>query len=202
MTLLYSINGRATTYDRVPAVSPVTPTLSTFSSLLSEQMSAEIADGAGAPVLPARRHGLRDYDAKQAEERRKRILIAQDLMTKDPRCIDRTVSMQRADEIMRQQQFRHLPVVTPEGHLCGMLSDRDLLKAGGKAALEPVSLHMSALVLTATPDTAIQQIAEAMLYNRVHSMPIVDSGHRIIGILTSTDILRAVMHNAPLELWA
>ncbi|MBI3556264.1 MAG: CBS domain-containing protein [Deltaproteobacteria bacterium] len=40
-----------------------------------------------------------------------------------------------------------------------------------------------------------------MLANRIHAIPIVDSEHRIIGILTSTDILRAVVQNGPIELW-
>ena len=63
-------------------------------------------------------------------------------------------------------------------------------------------MHMSQGGLTATPETSVKQIAEAMLSHHVHSLPIVNSDHQIGGIITSTDLLRAIVQNAPIELWA
>lgn len=197
MPLLYSINGRASTYDRIQAISPVTPARPSFSDVLAEQISKE---GTSTEHMPQRT--LRGYQEEPREVQRKRVLLARDLMSLPPHCVPDTVSLGKARDLMKQYLFRHLPVVSLDQKLIGMLSDRDLLRAGETCLEDSVLKHMSTHVLTATPETPIQQIAEAMLANKIHALPIVSAEHNIIGILTSTDILRAIVQNAPLELWA
>lgn len=197
MPLLYSINGRASTYERIHAIEPLAPAQPTFVGILSEQVSKE-----GTLAGPPPHHTLRGYDEEPNEIQRKRVQIAQDIMSKAPQCVSDSTLVGTAREIMEQHRFRHLPVASPDRRLSGMLSDRDILRAGEAHSKEPVSKYMTTRVLTATPETTIQHIAEAMLANKIHAIPIVDSEHRIIGILTSTDILRAIVQSAPIELWA
>ncbi len=60
---------------------------------------------------------------------------------------------------------------------------------------------MTTKVVTATPTTEITEIARVLLVEHVSSLPIIDGANRPIGILTVSDILRAIMRHASLELW-
>jgi CBS domain-containing protein len=70
---------------------------------------------------------------------------------------------------------------------------------------EPIAGHklagiMSSQVLSATPMTEIREIAHAMLDEQVNAIPIIDNLRHPIGILTTSDILRAIVHRSPLDL--
>jgi acetoin utilization protein AcuB len=90
-------------------------------------------------------------------------------------------------------------VVTPDGTIVGMLSDRELLANPWDE--RNVSARMATPVLTATPDASIRDIARVLIEERIGAMPIADDHGRLVGLLTRTDILRAVVARAPLELW-
>ena len=56
-------------------------------------------------------------------------------------------------------------------------------------------------VITATPDTRIREIARLLIERRIGAMPIMDKYDNLVGIITRSDVLRAVVNHAPLELW-
>ena len=64
-----------------------------------------------------------------------------------------------------------------------------------------VASIMKTNVLTARPATEIRSVANVMFKQRIGAMPIVDEGGKLVGILTRSDILKAVINRAPLELW-
>jgi PAS domain-containing protein len=51
-------------------------------------------------------------------------LVATDIMTENPRTIGVNVPIGDAAEVLESTEVRHLPVVSDEGDLVGMLSDR------------------------------------------------------------------------------
>lgn len=108
--------------------------------------------------------------------------------------------MTDAETLMDAKRFRHVPIVDERGGLLGIVSDRDLLRFKGNWD-DAIQNHMTPNVLTATPDTTIAKIAQAMFENRMNSLPIVDENHKVVGILTSSDIFRSIMNHAPLDLW-
>jgi acetoin utilization protein AcuB len=95
------------------------------------------------------------------------------------------------------------------GMLVGMISNYDLLPYSHE--LEPVGspgpsvghklAHvMSSRVLSATPTTEICEIAHVMFDEQVSAIPILGSSRHPVGILTTSDILRAIVHRSPLDL--
>lgn len=64
-----------------------------------------------------------------------------DVMTKDPVTIDASTTLRRAAEIMFDKWFRHLPVVTEEGDVVGIISTRDLLRMVSAGMDEPKNLQ-------------------------------------------------------------
>ena len=115
----------------------------------------------------------------------------------------------RIDEawrVMTEHRFRHIPVVDPAltDAIVGMLSDRDLLAAAahvGAGSSRAVSEIMTTTVVACRRATPIRTAAEAMLSERIGALPVVTPDGHLVGIVSRSDILRAVVHEAPIELW-
>jgi acetoin utilization protein AcuB len=102
--------------------------------------------------------------------------------------------------------FRHLLVM--EGtRLAGIVSDRDLLRAvspfAGDALLsrsqDEATLDrrahqiMTRRVVTASPETSIPDVTRLMLEHRVSCVPVLSSENRLVGLVTTTDVIRALL---------
>ncbi len=141
---------------------------------------------------------------------RKPALLASQIMTPHPVTITEDRPLSETGALLRQHGFRHLPVVTHQGALTGMISERDLLRGlpGGREGpmLPPWEIRqvgdlMSRRLLTATPDTPLREIARVMVAERIGCLPILDQERLLVGILTSTDLMRCIVNEAPLDLW-
>lgn len=82
-----------------------------------------------------------------------------------------------------------LPVVKDRKSmvLVGVVSRKDLLKAGDK-----VADIMSTPPVAARPDSKVADAACLMLKHKVHRIPIVDYKTKVVGIVTRTDIFTAL----------
>lgn len=108
-----------------------------------------------------------------------------------------------------EKKVHHMPVLSAEGNIIGIVSDRDLLKKivinnGHAETSKDVTVEavMSTEVIATTPLTDIRRIAKAMLDNHIGAMPVVDVDGKITGIITRSDILFAIIHRPELKLWA
>src|SRR5262245_23385903 len=107
---------------------------------------------------------------------------------------------------MHRNRIRHLPILGRDGALVGIVTDRDLRhclfspaisdEIGGAAIdklLEaaPVAQTMSAPVITVTSEADVAIAARVMLEHKIGALPVLE-GERLVGIVTETDLLRAV----------
>lgn len=139
-------------------------------------------------------------------------LMAERIMTSPVVTVARGTSLLAATNLFYERKFRHLPVVSASGDLEGIVSERDVLRflgglsgdgeSRGKQRLDDhVDRVMQTPVLTATTDTDVRYIARLFVAQRIGAMPIV-LDKRLVGIITRSDVLTAVMSNFVLELWA
>ena len=119
-----------------------------------------------------------------------------DLMTRDVVSVGPDTSTEVALDMLDTSGFRHLPVVDGEGLLIGLVSDRDLLGREGVLAQ-----RMVARVLTASPDTGLQEAAKALVTERFHCLVVVDAERRPQGMITSDDLLRYLVEHQAMRLW-
>jgi CBS domain-containing protein len=112
-----------------------------------------------------------------------------ELMTTKVLTIQADESAVVAEELMIQGGVRHLPVMRGEA-LVGVISDRDLLAIAHEATRMdlPVRAIMTAPPETADPNEGVDEASARMAARRIDCLPVVDEG-RVVGILTSTDIL-------------
>jgi acetoin utilization protein AcuB len=106
-------------------------------------------------------------------------------------------------KLMRSRRIRHLPVVDADGHLVGLVTDRDLrqmafdpvLRSGLRATADDrvnVGAVMTRGVITTCPETPILDAARLMNERKIGALPVVE-GDRVTGIFTEGDALRALV---------
>jgi CBS domain-containing protein len=75
----------------------------------------------------------------------------------------------------------------------GVLSDRDVYRQLGRVSdwsAKKVGEIMITNALTIAPETLLSDAAEQMLSRRVNCLPVVTEAGKLVGLLTSTDIIR------------
>jgi tRNA nucleotidyltransferase (CCA-adding enzyme) len=128
---------------------------------------------------------------KEAECRAKPGLLARDIMSTPVKTLAGDISMEEAGKIMLRYGHTGMPVVEGE-RMIGMISRRDVEKAKiHELAHAPVKGFMTSGVLTASPDTPVNEIQKVMVEYDIGRLPIVEDG-RIYGIVSRTDILRTL----------
>jgi len=137
-------------------------------------------------------------------------LLARDLMASPVHTLTSDKTLYDAWDVMTPKGAHHIPVTSVHDILVGMVSDRDLLSHVPHLIIDPSRAQgahrklaevMSTRVISATPTTDIREIANIMLDEHIHAMPILDGNRRLVGILSSRDLLRGIVTHSPLELW-
>lgn len=125
-----------------------------------------------------------------------------DCMTREPSTVQATQSINKAAEIMRDQDIGTVPVMS-DSKLVGILTDRDIVVRGIAAHLDlenhQVQEIMSADPQVASVDTEIEQVARLMSDSKIRRLPIVEDG-QLVGVVSLGDI--AIAHGDHEEMCA
>ncbi len=112
-----------------------------------------------------------------------------DLMTTKVITLRWKDTVETAQHQMEMAEVRHLPVLDGEGHLVGILSDRDIFRSRG---LRQAPWLVAAILLRnghpLAPEAPAAQAVRRMLDLKIGCLPVV-SGGKLVGIVTETDIL-------------
>lgn len=146
---------------------------------------------------------------------------ATDIMQREVISVQEDLSIADLVELLYDHRISGVPVVGEAGNLIGVISATDVLLGDmvlGQAPVMETDYHthvdlhadnwevmriepeddrrvrdlMSTGVITVQPDTPIDELARTMFTNRIHRL-IVLAGEQLVGIVTTMDILRAVM---------
>lgn len=124
----------------------------------------------------------------------KSIPTIQRYMTSDPITIEPTATLAQASSLMKSRSVRHLPVLE-NGHLVGIVTERDLALAERLTGVDPtsesVSSAMTSSVLTVAPDSPLDQVALEMAADKCGSV-VVTQNQKVVGVVTTVDICRAL----------
>lgn len=146
---------------------------------------------------------------------------AEDIMQREVISVQEDLSVADLVELLYDHRISGVPVVDKAGALVGVISATDVLLGDmvlGQAPVTETDYHthvdinpdnwevmriepeddrrvrdlMSTGVITARPDTTVDELARIMYTNRIHRL-IVLEGEYLVGIVTTIDILKAVM---------
>ena len=102
-------------------------------------------------------------------------------------------NLMKAAEVMRHRDCGVVPIVDADGHVVGMLTDRDLclaVVARNRKASDVKTeelLHGEAIVCAA--DDKLEDALRKMRKNQVKRLAAISAGGELVGILSVTDIL-------------
>jgi len=131
-------------------------------------------------------------------------MYVQDFMPTTVTTVTPDTLVRTAYQVMRDTQIRHLPVVTDEGTLVGIITDRDIRRAAASdvphlaehellSLLEQLRVRdiMTPEVVTVGGTTPLREAEQMLLQKKFGCLPVVHANHTLAGIITVTDLLRA-----------
>ena len=129
------------------------------------------------------------------------MLLVEDSMAREVATLSPRNTAGEALALCRERRIRHVPVLDG-GSLVGFVSDRDLRSAtpalgdpARAAALGEILIEdvMVRDVVTARPDDPIDAAANTMRERSINCLPVLE-GRDLVGIVTSTDVMEALVH--------
>jgi acetoin utilization protein AcuB len=128
-------------------------------------------------------------------------------MTTDVVTVCQDTPLMKASIIMREKNIRCLPVLNKNGKLAGILSDRDLKSASPSKATALDVYELNYLISTVSvesimtknlvivrPDETVEFAAILMLENKISALPVINRTDALVGIVTQTDIFKALVN--------
>ena len=128
------------------------------------------------------------------------MLTVAEIMTTEPYTLGPDDNLASARQIMAEHHIRHIPVVSSDGNLIGLVSQRDVLAAedstvlneeGGEGSRDQyvaISSIMTAPVQTVDEHAGLRGTAMHLQKNKLGCLPVVD-GSKLVGIITDSDFV-------------
>jgi signal-transduction protein with cAMP-binding, CBS, and nucleotidyltransferase domain len=114
-----------------------------------------------------------------------------DIMSKNVVTVDKSTSLQEATQKMSELKIGCV-VVTNNNKPVGIVTERDCVTkiiAEGRPLFTEIFEVMSSPLITISPEETIWEASEMMKTKGIHKIP-VKKNEQIIGIITTTDIVR------------
>ncbi|MCC6613918.1 MAG: CBS domain-containing protein [Anaerolineae bacterium] len=135
-----------------------------------------------------------------------------DIMTSAPVTIEQGASVSRAFQLMLENEYQQLPVLSENGHLVGIIHQRDCRCALGLPEPNAISCdddipiparvapaktlwvhhYMQPAPIVVEPETPAHEAARLMTTHHVRALPVM-RGETLVGIVTVSDLLIAFM---------
>jgi len=116
----------------------------------------------------------------------------------DPQTLPPDASVGRAREVMRDHNISGIPITEDgrrNGRVVGILTRRDLMFLDGNQQDRSIREVMTSdKLVTADPDTTLEQAEHILNRNKVEKLLLVDPDYRLRGLITMRDISRTAQY--------
>ena len=153
--------------------------------------------------------GIDSYKKMANIDTSEMIFQVKDIMTKNCIYIDTQSTVKDAYDVLREFKIGQMPIVTFGKKILGMIDKKIILNLLMEdldntqnvlhRKLEDIYLPQ---LITADPSTDIRRIATVMIDFKLRAVPIVAENDILLGIVSKTDIIKAVSHIPHLQLWS
>ena len=129
------------------------------------------------------------------EEQARQVAIvkrAENGMIYDPVTIRRGSTVQEALNMMAEYHIGGIPVVDEDGHLVGIVTNRDLrFERRPDRKIDEVMTCEN--LVTTHIRTDLTDAAQILQENKIEKLPVVDSDNKLVGLITYKDITKATL---------
>ena len=147
------------------------------------------------------------------------MLTAKDIMTKEVVSVTPQTELKQLADLFQKRNFSSLPVVDDQGGLFGIITTTDLIELDTalhiptvvsifdwvlyleseknfeeqvrRISAQTVAEICSTDVVTCQPDSPVSEVAELMVKNKVHLVPVVEND-KVVGVVARLDIVKAM----------
>ena len=193
------------TYDDVlliPARSEVLPREVDIQTRFTRDISIQVpivsaamdtVTDANLAIAIAREGGIgvihKNMPIEMQMEHVRKVKRAENGMIYDPITIDVEACVGDALRLMAQYHIGGIPVVDPQRHLIGIVTNRDLrFQDNPNTPIKDVMTSEN--LITVGPATTIVEATEVLRKNRIEKLPVVDADGRLAGLITYRDITK------------
>ena len=126
-------------------------------------------------------------------------------MSSKPKALHIGQKLSEARHLLKENNIEHIPVVKGE-KLVGMISSADIMRLTFDAGNEDsrsidaildhqftVEAIMTKNLSTILKSDTIKHAAELLVNGAYHSLPVIEEGGQLVGIVTSTDLIRYLL---------
>lgn len=142
----------------------------------------------------------------QAHRRHWDQLHCRDIMSRDIVTVGPETTTTEAWNLLAHHRIKSLPVVSADERLVGIVAVPDFFIDRHNPQMQPIprmilatQVHeiMTRDVRTASPDQPMVDLAEAFSDLGMHHMPVVDATGRLVGMITQSDLVGALLAGSP-----
>jgi len=199
------ILGEGLTYDDVllvPAYSEVLPREVNIQSKFSKNITLNVPIVSAAmdtvtessmAIAIAREGGIgvlhKNMTIEQQAVKVRRVKRAESGMIIDPVTLNLDAQVKDAKRLMAEHSIGGIPIVDQEGHLKGIVTNRDLRfeKDNERAIVEVMT---SENLITTAEGTSLSQAEVILQENKIEKLPVVTNDNKLIGLITFRDITK------------
>lgn len=128
------------------------------------------------------------------------MLSVSEIMTAQPYTLGQDDSLAQARKLMAEHHIRHIPIVSGDGTLVGVVTQRDVLAAADSSILPDQPAHeaeeryialssiMTSPVQTVEESASLRGTAMHMQQNKLGCLPVVRDD-ALVGIITDSDFV-------------
>jgi CBS domain-containing protein len=148
-----------------------------------------------------------------------------DYMTRDPICVHVNTPLQEAIQLLASHSVSGLPVVDDRAHPLGVLAESDLMCQASGIPLPPHIVLLDSIIYLQNPITydrnlhkalgqtvgevmthhpiavhpsdSLSKAAQMMHDRHIHRLLVVDAEAKLVGIITQSDVVRAMAVETP-----
>ncbi|MGQ9724450.1 MAG: CBS domain-containing protein [Tepidimonas sp.] len=182
---------------------------------VSGRRSGEESPAGQVPVPRSAAAAVQAYgEVQRPASQRQPLERVQDVMAHEAVSVRESMTVAEGWRRLAERGLGQAPVLDAQGRLVGLLTRAELLSVERlpqpedsalvwRAFLaQPVSGVMVTPVPAVTPDVPLRRLALALLDTGLPGLPVVDDSGALVGFVSRSDILKAVVHDPPLDLWA
>lgn len=137
------------------------------------------------------------------------VYHVQDIMTQECIYINNQSTILNAYNVLKEHKVSQIPVVSFGKKIVGMINKKIILNLlmddidNSKYVLDKKieDIYLNE-VITADPISDIRRVAKVMIDFKLDAIPIVDENDILVGIVSKTDIIKAVSYIPRLQLWS
>ena len=168
---------------------------------------------AGQPHHPQALHAYAQA-AKPVVPARQALRTVADVMTQPALWLPDDWSVAQGWARLRALGIGQAPVLNAAGQLVGLAVGTDLLapdptlapalEPSGPStwAQQPLTRRMISPVPAVLPTTPLRRVAQVLLHSHLPGLPVLGAADELLGFVSRSDLLKALIHDPPIDTWS